>query len=261
MFYYNIPCAALFVFFVPWVDGICCLVCPAVIVINHVQLLCEMLVCFLFCREVMGAAVVCVKLCEYLFVFFFLLWVDVCCMVIRKLQVIEIPCAATVCLCSVIRSFCVLFCSENWWKLSISVLVQLMLFIVVNMIVSAIVCKWVLNIVLASVCIGASAWNICVCATVIAVWAAGFVTYYWNTCCSLLCVAVGVHIYKLCLFCEVSVESPVTVLGIQYLLLFRWFMYMLMCTVMVIRKEKKMSQGILNNIMRTKGEKIHVKIY
>jgi len=30
---------------------------------------------------------------------------------------------------------------------------------------------------------------------------------------------------------------------------------------MVIRKEKKMSQGILNNIMRTKGEKIHVKIY
>jgi hypothetical protein len=147
--------------------------------------------------------------------------------------------SATVCLCSVIRSICVLFCSENWWKLSISVLVQLMLFIAVNMIVSAIVCKWVLNIVLATVCIGASAWNICVCATVIAVWAAGFVTYYWNTCCSLLCVAVGVHIYKLCLFCEVSVESPVTVLGIQYLLLFRWFMYMLVCTVMVIRKEKK----------------------
>jgi len=29
------------------------------------------------------------------------------------------------------------------------------------------------------------------------------------------------YIYKLCLFCEVSIESPVTVLGIQYLLLFR----------------------------------------
>jgi len=56
-------------------------VCPAVIVINHVQLLCEMLVCFLFCREVMGDAALWVKLysliyhvqllCEHLFVFFF----------------------------------------------------------------------------------------------------------------------------------------------------------------------------------------------
>ena len=137
----------------------------------------------------------------------------------------------------------------------------LMLFIVVNMIVSAIVCKWVLNIVLATMCMGASAWNICVCATVIDVWAAGFVTYYWNACCSLLCIAVGVHIYKLYLFYKVSIESPVIVLGIQYLLLFRWFLYMLVCTVMVIRKEKKVGQGILNNRMRTKGEKIHVRIY
>jgi len=35
---------------------------------------------------------------------------------------------------------------------------------------------------------------------------------------------------------------------------------MLVCTVMVIRKEKKVGQGILNNIMRTKGEKIHVRM-
>ena len=137
----------------------------------------------------------------------------------------------------------------------------LKLFIAVNMTVSAIVCKWVLNIVLATMCMGASAWNICVCATVIAVWAAGFVTYYWNACYSLLCIAVGVHIYKLYLFYKVSIESPVIVLGIQYLLLFRWFLYMLVCTVMVIRKEKKVGQGILNNRMRTKGEKIYVRIY
>jgi hypothetical protein len=45
------------------------------------------------------------------------------------------------------------------------------------------------------VCMEASAWNICVCATVNAVWAAGFVTDYWNTCCSLWYVVVGVHIY------------------------------------------------------------------
>jgi hypothetical protein len=94
------------------------------------------------------------------------------------------------------------------------------------------------------VCMGASAWNICVCATVNAVWAAGFVTDYWNTCCSLWYVVVGVHIYIyiLCLFCEVLIESPVTILEIQYLLLFRWFLYMLMCTVMVIRKEKKIGK-------------------
>jgi len=149
--------------------------------------------------------------------FLFMSWVDGCCMVIRKLQVIEI--------------------------------------------FSAIVCKWVLNIVSATVCMGASVWNMCVYATVNAVWAAGFITDYWNTCCSLWCVAVGVHIYKLCLFCEVSIESPFTVLGIQYLLLFRWFLYILVCTIMVIRKEKKVGQGILNNRMRTKGEKIHVRIY
>ena len=239
MFYYNIPCAALFVFFyaMSWWDLLPCVSSsncnkPCAATVWNVGV-------FSFLPWGDGS---CSRMCEAVWIFvcfLFLLWVDVCCMVIRKLQVIEIPCAATVCLCSVIRSICVLFCSENWWKLSISVLVQLMLFIAVNMIVSAIVCKWVLNIVLATVCIGASAWNICVCATVIAVWAAGFVTYYWNTCCSLLCFAVGVHIYKLCLFCEVSVESPVTVLGIQYLLLFKWFMYMLVCTVMVIRKEKK----------------------
>jgi hypothetical protein len=150
------------------------------------------------------------------------------------------------------------FCRENWWKLMPCLL---MLFIAVNMIVSAIVCKWVLNIVSATVCMGASVWNICVCAPINVVWAAEFVTDYWNTCCSLWCVAIGVHIYKLCLFCEVSIESPVTVLGIQYLLLFRWFLYMLVCTVMVIRKGKKVGQGILTNRMRTKNEKIHVRIY
>jgi hypothetical protein len=62
--------------------------------------------------------------------FLFLLWVDGCCMVIRKLWVIEIPCPATMYLCSVIRSICFLFCSENWWKLMPCLL---MLFIVVNM--------------------------------------------------------------------------------------------------------------------------------
>jgi 1,4-dihydroxy-2-naphthoate octaprenyltransferase len=69
------------------------------------------------------------------------------------------------------------------------------------------------------VCMRANAWNICVCATIIAVWAVGFVTDYW------------------------------------------WFLYMLVCTIMVIRKEKKVGQGNLNNRMRTKGEKIHVRIY
>ena len=236
----NKPCAATVwnvgVFsFLPWVDW-CCMV------IRKLQVI-----------DIQCAATVWTFVC-----FLFQSWVNGYCMVIRKLQVIEIPCAATVCLCSVIKSICFLFCRENWWKLMPCLL---MLFIAVNMIVSAIVCKWVLNIVSATVCMGASVWNICVCAPINVVWAAGFVTDYWNTCCSLWCVAIGVHIYKLCLFCEVSIESPVTVLGIQYLLLFRWFLYMLVCTIMVIRKEKKMGQGILNNRMRTKGEKIHVRIY
>jgi len=139
MFYYNIPCAALFVFFyamswwdllpcvsicncnkpcaatvwnvgvfsfLPWGDGSCSLVCEAVFI------------------DIPCAATVWTFVC-----FLFLLWVDGCCMVIRKLQVIEIPCAATVCLCSVIRSICVLFCSENWWKMMPCLL---MLFIAVN---------------------------------------------------------------------------------------------------------------------------------
>jgi len=166
--------------------------------------------------------------------FLFLLWVDGCCMVIRKLQVIEIPCAATMYLCSVIRSICFLFCSENWWKLMPCLL---MLFIAVNMMFQLLCASdfWILSQLL-------YAWEpvheiFVYCATVNAVWAAGFVTDYWNTCCSLWCVVVGVRIYKLCLFFKVSIESPVTVLGIQYLVLFRWFLYM--CALSWWSKKKK----------------------
>jgi hypothetical protein len=130
------------------------------------------LVCFLFCREVMGAAALCVKLysliyhvqllCEYWFVFFFC----------RELMGCSLVCQAginwyTMCsYCVLVQCetcICFLFCRENWWKMLPCLLMLLMLFIAVKMIVSAIVCKWVLNIVSATVCMGASVWNLCMC--------------------------------------------------------------------------------------------------
>jgi hypothetical protein len=117
MFYCNIPCAALFVFFsamrwwelLPCVSSCNCNIpCAATVWI---------LVCFLFCHEVMRAAALCVKLysliyhvhllCEYWFVFFFCRELMGVAALFVKLELIDIPCAATVWIL-----VCFLFCRE-----------------------------------------------------------------------------------------------------------------------------------------------------
>jgi hypothetical protein len=112
-----------------------------------------------------------------------------------------------------------LFCYEDWWKLLPCLLMLLMLFIIVKMIVSTTVCKWVVNIVSATMCMRASVWNICMCYCncCLSCWICH--RFNWNTC-SLWCSCCwSSYIYKLCLFCEVSIEF-------QLLLFFRWFRYM-----------------------------------
>ena len=115
LFYCNIPCATLFVFFsaMRWWELLLCVYncncnIPRVATV-------WILVCFLFCREVMGGVVLCVKLysliyhvqllCEYWFVFFFCREVMGAVVLFVKLELIDIPCAATMCLYGVKFAF------------------------------------------------------------------------------------------------------------------------------------------------------------
>jgi hypothetical protein len=189
--------------FLSWGDGSCNLVCEVVFIDIPCAATVWLLVCFLFlpwvdgsCSLVCQARINWYTMCSYcvnIGVFSFLPWCDGSCSLVCEVVFIDIPCATTVWIlvcflflpwvdgsCSLVCqavinwytmcSYCVfvqcetcicfLFCRENWWKM-LSCL--LMLFIAVKMIVSTIVCKWVLNIVSAIVCMGASVWNICMC--------------------------------------------------------------------------------------------------
>ena len=180
LFYCNIPCATLFVFFytmrwwellpcvfncnyniglfsfLPWGDGSCSLVCEVVFINIPYATTMWILVYFLFMPWGDGS---CSLVCQT-----GINWYIMC-----NYRVLV---RCKICICF-------LFYHEDWWKLLPCLL---MLFIAVKMIVSAIVCKWVMNIVSAIVCMGASVWNICMCYCncCLSYWICH--RFNWNTC-------------------------------------------------------------------------------